>query len=229
MQVQQNIILSFDLDNTLINNRKGIVKSFNYALRKFDLPKVNKSTIKKMIGTPLNDMFAEFTEMDPSILSYNFREYYGAKGIYLSKLLPGIKNKLMELSEYNYHLGVITSKKQEMAVKIIKHLKIEEFFEYILGESDQIKNKLDPNLKEILYKKFPKSKFIIIGDHPKDALLSKNLKCPFIGVLTGSHNENSLRETRANDKLTLISKSVKNISYEMISRLLNEYNRIKTN
>ncbi|MFW9825225.1 MAG: HAD family hydrolase [Candidatus Thorarchaeota archaeon] len=229
MQAQKNIILSFDLDNTLINNRKGIVKSFNYALRKFDLPEVNKSIIKKMIGTPLNDMFAEFTEIDPSKLSYTFREFYGAKGIYLSKLLSGIKNKLVELREYGFQLGVITSKKEEMAVKIIKHLKIDEFFEYILGESDQIKSKLDPNLKVILNKTFPESQFIIIGDHPKDALLSKDLKCPFIGVLTGSHSEKSLREARANDDLTLISKSVKNISYEMINKLISELNRIRTN
>ena len=31
----KKVVLSFDLDNTLINNREGIVDSFNYAL--FDL------------------------------------------------------------------------------------------------------------------------------------------------------------------------------------------------
>ena len=38
----KKIILSFDLDNTLINNREGIVASFNYALNKFNLPKLEK-------------------------------------------------------------------------------------------------------------------------------------------------------------------------------------------
>ncbi|MHA2035526.1 MAG: HAD hydrolase-like protein, partial [Promethearchaeota archaeon] len=92
MHNSQKIILSFDLDFTLINNKKGIVNSFNYALRKFNIPKVGKPIIEKMIGIPLNDMFAKFTELDPSKLSYAFREYYGAKGIHQSKLLPGVKN-----------------------------------------------------------------------------------------------------------------------------------------
>ena len=169
MHNQQKTILSFDLDFTLINNKKGIVNSFNYALRKFSLPEVNKSIIEGMIGLPLNEMFAEFTDLDPSKLSYLFREYYGAKGIYQSKLLSGVKNKLKELREYGFQLGVITSKKQEIAIKIAEYLKINEFFKYILGESNQIKSKLDPNLKLILHEKNPSSTFIIIGDHPKDA------------------------------------------------------------
>jgi phosphoglycolate phosphatase len=220
MKDQQKTILSFDLDFTLINNKKGIVNSFNYALKKFNLPEVKKPIIEKMIGIPLNDMFSEFTDLDPSKLAYSFREYYGTKGIYQSKLLPGVKNKLNELKEYGFQLGVITSKKQELAIKIAEILKIDGFFSYILGESPQIKTKLDPNLRTILYEKFPKSIFIIIGDHPKDALLSKNLNCPFIGVLTGSHTENSLREARADSEQTLILRSVKHLSIEDLLRLL---------
>jgi phosphoglycolate phosphatase len=222
MQSRQKTILSFDLDCTLINNRKGIVKSFNYALRKFNLPEVNKSIIEKMIGLPLNDMFAEFTDLDPSKLSYTFREYYVAKGIYQSKLISGVKNKLKELREYGFQLGVITSKKQEIAVKIAEYLKIDGFFNYILGESNQIKNKLDPNLKLILREKNPGSNYIIIGDHPKDALFSKNLNCPFIGVLTGSHSEELLRKARGNDKITLILKNVPQITVDKIHNLLNK-------
>ncbi|MBY8985874.1 MAG: HAD hydrolase-like protein [Candidatus Lokiarchaeota archaeon] len=220
MPKSENTIISFDLDNTLINNRKGIVRSFNYALKKFNLPEVSKSVIEEMIGLPLNDMFAKFTELDPSKLSYTFREYYVAKGIYQSKLLPGVKNKLKELREFGFQLGVITSKKQEIAIKIAEYLKIDGFFDYILGESDRVKSKLDPNLKLILSEEYPGSNIIIIGDHPKDALLSKNLSTPFIGVLTGSHTENSLREARENSELTLILKSVKQISIGMILALL---------
>lgn len=222
MPKPEKTVLSFDLDNTLINNRKGIVKSFNFALRKFHLPEVSKSSIEKMIGLPLNDMFAKFTELDPSKLSYTFREYYGAKGIYQSKLLSGVKNKLKELREFGFQLGVITSKKQEIAIKIAEYLKIKGFFDYILGESNKMKNKLDPNLKLILYEMYPRFNLIIIGDHPKDALLSKNLNCPFIGVLTGSHSKELLRKARGNDKITMILKNVTQITVDIIHKLLNE-------
>ena len=77
----KKIILSFDLDNTLINNREGIVASFNYALNKFNLPKLEKLEIENMIGIPLNEMFTSVTNQDTSNLVFAFREDYGKKGI----------------------------------------------------------------------------------------------------------------------------------------------------
>ena len=216
----KEIVLSFDLDYTLINNRKGIVNSFNYALRKFNLPEVNKSIIEKMIGIPLDDMFAKFTPLEPSKLSFAFREYYGAKGIYQSRLLSGVKNKLKELKLQNFTLGVITSKKQSIAIKIAEYLKIDGFFDYIIGETEIIKSKLDPNLTKILSERYPISNIIIIGDHPKDAMLAKNLNCPFIGVLTGSHTAYQLKQARENEIQTLIVKKVKKITIDMIYSLL---------
>ncbi|MFX0080474.1 MAG: HAD family hydrolase [Candidatus Hodarchaeota archaeon] len=219
MVAREEIVISFDLDYTLINNRKGIVNSFNYALRKFGLPEVNKTIIQHMIGLPLDDMFTRFTDLNTSKLSFAFREYYRTKGIYQSKLLSGVKNKLMQLKLHNFTLGVITSKKQSIAVQIAEHLKIDRFFDYILGETEIIKSKLDPNLIQILSKKYPKSKFLIIGDHPKDAMLAKFLGCPFIGVLTGFHTASQLKKARENEILTLIVKKVKKITLDMIYSL----------
>ena len=220
MPEREKIVISFDLDYTLINNRKGIVNSFNYALRKFNLPEASKSVIQEMIGLPLNDMFARFTELNPSKLSFTFREYYGAKGIYQSRLLSGVKNKLKELKLQNFTLGIITSKKQSIAVKIAEYLKINGFFDYILGETENIKSKLDPNLTQILSEKYPKYRIIIIGDHPKDAMLAKILNCPFIGVLTGFHTAYQLKQARENESQTLIVKRVKSITIDMIYSLL---------
>lgn len=209
-------ILSFDLDYTLINNRKGIVNSFNYALRKFNLPELNKSVIEKMIGLPLNDMFAKFTDINPSKLSFTFREYYSTKGIYQSKLLTGVKKKLRELKNDNYSMGIITSKKQNIAIKIVEYLRIGEFFDYILGETEHIKSKLDPRLTKLLLEKYPGRNFIIIGDHPKDALLAKSLSSPFIGVLTGFHSAEQLKDSRGNEESTLILRGIRKLSIDMI-------------
>ncbi len=46
MKKKNNIILSFDLDFTLINNRDGIADSFNYTLKKFNI-KEKKPSEKK--------------------------------------------------------------------------------------------------------------------------------------------------------------------------------------
>ncbi|MFX1591432.1 MAG: HAD family hydrolase [Promethearchaeota archaeon] len=194
----RKIILSFDLDNTLINNREGIVTSFNYALNKFNLPKLEKSEIENMIGIPLNEMFTRVTNQDTSNLVFAFREYYGKKGIYQADLLPGIKSKLKELKELYFTMGIITSKKQEMAEKILGILQIRKYFDYILGETEDRKElgKLDPSLNTILNNRYPGYFIIVIGDHPKDVMLSNNLNCPFIGVLTGNYSSTQLKEIK---------------------------------
>jgi phosphoglycolate phosphatase len=218
MKAFKNILLSFDLDNTLINNKKGIVNSFNYALKQYKIPEVNKNWIQRMIGTPLDEMFQKVSDLDPKILSSCFREYYGDKGIFQSKLLPGIKEKLKEFKQNSFLMGIITSKKEEMAIRITKYLEIFEFFDYIIGESEVVKSKLDPYLSEILNNRYKDYKIIIIGDHPKDRALAENLNTPFIGVLTGSH---TAKELITNIKVKyLILPSVKELTLKKILSLV---------
>ncbi|MFW9784992.1 MAG: HAD family hydrolase [Candidatus Heimdallarchaeota archaeon] len=206
---KKSILLSFDLDNTLINNREGIVNSFNYALKRYGQTPLERIKIERMIGTPLNEMFASVSNLNPDLLSAAFREYYGSKGIYQSVLILGVKNKLKIFKSYDLTLGIITSKKQEMAERIVDFLKIHKYFDFILGETKgrKVLGKLDPKLKEILLEKYPHHKIIVIGDHPKDVLLSNNLNCPFIGVLTGYHEANELKKLKIGPFLALNSVS----------------------
>jgi len=211
------IILSFDLDNTLIDNREGIVNSFNYALKKYNLPVLERNKVEKMIGTPLDDMFEKVSNVNPKKLSTAFREYYREKGIYQAHLLPGVKEKLEEFKQHFFTLGIITSKRQELAVQITKILGIFKCFEYVIGESEHIKSKLDTNLKKHLQNKYSEYSFVIIGDHPKDLALAENISAPFIGVLTGNHSAEELR--RGNAPKILIMESIKDLFPNLIYSL----------
>ncbi|MFX0074719.1 MAG: HAD family hydrolase [Candidatus Hermodarchaeota archaeon] len=214
MKYGQKILLSFDLDNTLINNREGIVNSFNFALNKYNIQELEREKIESMIGIPLKEMFERITSVNSNNLIVAFREFYGQIGIYQSRLLPGVKEKLEELNQKSFTLGVITSKKQELAIKIVKILGIFSLFKYILGESDTIRNKLDPNLKRYLLTKYRRYFIVIIGDHPKDKALAENIGAPFIGVLTGNH---SAEELQSGSKVnTLILESVKDLQPKML-------------
>ena len=217
MEKKQNIILSFDLDNTLIDNREGIVNSFNYALKKYNLPVLERNKIEKMIGTPLDEMFKKVANVNPKKLSSAFREYYREKGIYQGSLLPGVREKLEEFKQHFFTLGVITSKRQDLAIQITKILDIFTYFEYIIGESDNVKSKLDPNLKKHLQNNYSEYSIVIIGDHPKDLALAENIGAPFIGVLTGNHSAEELR--RGNAPKILIMKSVKELFPNLIYSL----------
>jgi len=214
------ILVSFDLDYTLINNSQGIVNSFNYALNKYNIPRIKPNEIVKMIGEPLDQMFVKVSNMEPSILSSAFREFYSNKGIFQAHLIPGVERILKMLKKHNFQLGVITSKKQEIAEKIVQYLKIRDYFEYVMGEIPERKTlgKLDPSFKTIISNKFPGYQIIVVGDHPKDAQLSNNLECFFIGVLTGHYDEEELKKEKPNN--SIIVKSVNDISINLIENLL---------
>jgi len=214
----KKIVLSFDLDFTLIDNREGIVNSFNHSLKKFNLPPVNYVDIETMIGIPLGEMFAKYSKFDSFMLSNTFRKYYKVRGIYQAHLFPGAIGKLEELKQALFTLGIITSKKREIAIKITKYLRIHDYFDFILGETENIKSKLDPKLKDILFTKYPDYNFIVIGDHPIDGMLAKNLNCPFIGVLTGTHNAKELMDV--NNFKSLILNSIAEITEQIIYSLL---------
>ncbi len=216
MKENPKIVLSFDLDFTLIDNREGIINSFYYALKQFNLPLVEKAEIVKMIGLPLDQMFANVSKLEPSKLSASFREYYSLKGIYQATLFPGTREKLEELKN-SFYLGIITSKKQEIAVKLLEFLDFAKHFEYILGETDQIKSKKDPKIKDYLVNIFPNRRFVIIGDHPNDKELAKMLDCPFIGVLTGNHTSEDLKIDGSST--VIILDSISNITTDLIYSL----------
>jgi len=216
MKENPKIVLSFDLDFTLIDNREGIINSFYYALKKFNLPPIEKAEIEKMIGIPLDKMFSKLSHLDPSKLSISFRDYYSLKGIYQAYLFPRVREKLEKLKR-SFNLGIITSKKQEIAVKLLEFLDIAKYFDYILGETDQIKSKKDHKIKDYLFNKFPNHRFVIIGDHPNDKELAKMLKCPFIGVLTGFCTSEDLKIDGSST--VIILNSINDITPDLIYSL----------
>ena len=216
MKENPKIVLSFDLDFTLIDNREGILNSFKFAIKKNNLPEIKRYELEKTIGTPLNETFMKFFHLNPSPLISAFREYYGSKGIYQVKLFPGAKNKLKELKNA-FNLGVITSKKQEMAVKLLKFLEIDGYFDYVIGETDKIKVKTAPELINYLFANYAGYKFVVIGDHPTDKELANMLDCPFIGVLTGNHTSEDLKVDGSST--IIILNSINDITPELIYSL----------
>ena len=214
----KKIVLSFDLDYTLIDNTKGIIDSFNYSLKKHGIRKVNEADILRLIGTPLDDMFKQYSDKNPEILAASFREYYGEKGIYSAKLYKGTREKLEELKSLSFKLGVVTSKKQTMAIKLLKILEIFSFFEYIIGESENMQSKEDSRLHKKLKSKYPDYKFVVIGDHLSDRQLAEAIGASFIGLTSGYHTAEELHN-KSKVKCEILN-SIIEITPELIRSIL---------
>jgi len=214
------ILLIFDLDFTLIDNREGIINSFNYALTKHGYQALPSEEIIPLIGVPLELMFSKYVEMDVNVFIKTFREYYSKKGILELSLLPGAGEKIIELKKLGYSLAVLTSKKEQLAQVLVKNIKLDSYFNIVLGSTEDRKRKNSPLLKELLKKEFKNiEKYCMIGDHRSDGEVSELLKCPFIGLLTGSSSKQDLLNSTS--MKTVILNDINELNPKVIEALFN--------
>jgi len=216
-----NLLITFDLDFTLINNKHGILNSFQYAFAKYQIPLIKEEILEKTIGTPLEEVFKTKTNINPFKLVKAFREFYGQKGIYQVKLYDGVIEKLKAFKKAQIKLGVVTSKKREMAIKLLKYLNIFHYFDFVIGETDIIKKKTDIQVKQFFYNQFHHYKYLIVGDHLTDRYLAEMLECPFIGLLTGYSTE---KELKTNARVpVLVLNNISELNVKTILNLLDLY------
>ena len=70
----------FDLDGTLTDPREGVIRCFQYAIKKLDQSSRNKSDINKLIGVPIRLIFQNLLNTDDNGLIdkaiYLYRERF---------------------------------------------------------------------------------------------------------------------------------------------------------
>ena len=214
------ILLIFDLDFTLIDNSEGIINSFNHALTKHGYQALPIEEISPLIGVPLELMFLKYVDIDVNVLIKSFRDYYSKKGIFQLSILPGAREKIVELKKLGYSLAVLTSKKEELARVLVKNIKLDRYFDIVWGSTEDRKLKNSPLLKQLLKKEFENfGKYCMIGDHQSDGEVSELLKCPFVGLLTGKSSKGDLLSSTS--MKTVILNSIKEINPKIIDSLFN--------
>jgi len=194
----------FDLDGTLTDPKVGITKAVQYALEKNNIKEDSLSTLEKFIGPPLKDSFIEFYSFNEKksldSIQY-FREYFKEKGIFENQIYLGIEDLLKKLKQNDYKIIVATSKPLVFAKTILKHFKMIEYFDLIVGSNldgtlvdkgeiisyviDYLKIK---NLKEV----------IMIGDRKYDIIGAKKNNIDSIGVLYGYGSMEELKIANPN-------------------------------
>ena len=213
------ILLIFDLDFTLIDNREGIINSFNHAMVKNNYSKLDSSEIASMIGEPLEEMFSKYVKEDIQIFVKSFRDYYREKGIKELEFLPGAREKIIELFGNGFNLAILTLKKEELAKILIKNEGLTPYFKIILGSTKERRKKNSPKLKELLKNVLPEIRnYLMIGDHPSDGQVSELLKCPFIGLLSGKSTKVDLLKISAKKKIILTD--IRELNSKMINELI---------
>lgn len=193
----------FDLDGTIFDSGRGIMRSVRYALEKFGIDEKNEDKLRLFIGPPLRDSFRDFygfsdDEADKGVEFY--REYYTHDGIFDGDIYSGIEKMLKRLSEQGGKAVLATSKPEVFAKRIISHFGLDMYFTHIAGAS------LDKSLltkTEVIAEAIKnlgicdKSKILMVGDRKFDIEGAADNGIDSAGVLYGYGSEDELRNAGA--------------------------------
>ena len=224
----QKLTILFDLDGTLIDTAPDLMNAHNHVMKKFGYETKTVAEMKKLVGKGAASLIGrsiwgqakkEFGQInDQNIKNEMVKEFidFYSKNISIeSKLIKGIKKFLNWSKKNNISMGVCTNKQENLAVDLLKQIKIYDYFEYVAGSNTFDYCKPDPrhltNVIEIMQGDVKKS--IMIGDSETDADAAKNAGIPFI-LLEDGYTEKKVSEIH-HDHL------IKN--FDNIEEIINKY------
>lgn len=188
----------WDFDGTLVNTIRGTREAAIYALSKFGIEEHNQDLGKIFCGPPLKESFKKFGICDEQInkaISF-YRQYQSENTIETNEVYSGINEVLEELKEKSKILIIVTAKYEETTIKILKHLKIYKYFDFVYGVTEKSER---ITKKEILsyalnnLENIETKECIMIGDRSSDIIAGKVNDIDTIGVLYGMDNKEMLK------------------------------------
>lgn len=190
----------FDLDGTLTDSGEGIMNCAALALEHFHIPVPSREAMRVFVGPPLTSTFRSFgipEEKIPEAVKV-FRSRYTPVGIFENTPYPGIRNLLETLNRQGHKLFVATSKPEEMAITVLRHFDLEQFFTGICGAAmDESRTNKEEVIAYLLEKNGTADNMLMIGDTVFDVLGAASHGIPTIGVSWGYGDPEEMRKAGA--------------------------------
>ena len=192
----------FDLDGTLTESGKGIMKAAIAGLAAVGRESGGTEKLQKLIGPPLTEGFSEvygLTEDECKEAVCAFRAYYETKGIFENELYPGALNLLRTLRELGTALYLATSKPELQARRVLAAFSLTAYFKGIAGGDD---TKDGGNKEKILARlvqtqAIPAARAVMVGDRAYDICAANALGIAGVGVTYGYGSREELEKAGA--------------------------------
>lgn len=196
--------LFFDLDGTLTDPAPGITGCLAYAVQRMGRPTPPAVDLRRYIGPPLREAFADLLEtrdaatIEEAVRSY--RERFSTVGLFENAVYPGVERILGQLCAEGFRLALVTSKPTVYANRIIDHFQLRRFFAQVYGAelSGERSSKAELVAQALSGEGVEDFQACMIGDREHDILGAKANGVAAIGVTWGYGTAEELRRAGAN-------------------------------
>ncbi len=192
-------LIIFDLDGTLVDAYQAVASSLNYALKSVGLAKLSREQIKRSVGWGDRNLVRRFVpaaKLEKILTVYRKHHRQALKKG--TKFLPGVKRILFGLKKQGYKLAIASNRPSPFVHIILKYLKADQVFDYVLG-GDQVKApKPAPEMLKRILKRFSlkPSQVLYVADMTIDVETAHRAGVKSIIVLTGSSRKNEITPLR---------------------------------
>ena len=188
----------FDLDGTLLDTYQLILDSMRYTIATELGLDCSDEQLMAKVGQPLAIQFTDFTDDSALIdeLLRVYRAYNETRHDAVVRAFEGIPEVLAALKEAGFALGVVTSKRHELAQRGLDITGIARFMDFVIGPDDWPEFKPAPGgvLHGCRLAGCAPDECVYVGDSPFDIQAGNSAGCFTIAALWGMFSEATLRE-----------------------------------
>jgi len=190
----------FDFDGTLVDSAPGIVDVMFQVAEYYDFPGSVVEHWKQLIGVPLNDQTEIILPGTGRIfqeeVADKYREFYNSRCIELCPPFPSLFHLLETLRNANITITIASSKKKTIIDPVLEHHNIQGYFSLVIGAEGVKHHKPHPEavLNTLKHHKCSRDDAVVIGDSNFDLEMARNAGVDAIGVSTGVHGPEILRQ-----------------------------------
>ncbi|MFH1441092.1 MAG: HAD family hydrolase [Candidatus Omnitrophota bacterium] len=203
-------LIIFDLDGTLIDAYDSIERSFNFTMLKLGYQAKKHLIIRRAVGWGDKNLLKPFVsrqDLNKALLLY--RKHHKTALIEYSRVYKYVYLLLNRLRKKGYKLAVASNRPTRFSWILLRHLRLEKYFDYVLCADKLEKGKPNPQILIKIMEKFKagRQEAVYVGDMALDAEAGRRAGIKTIIVTTGSSTKNQILK----EKPYLIIKSIKEI------------------
>ncbi|MCX5711236.1 MAG: HAD family hydrolase [Candidatus Omnitrophica bacterium] len=184
-------LVIFDIDGTLADAYAAINASFNYTMLRMGYSRRTDAVIRRAVGWGDENLLKPFIkqkDIDEALKIYRRHHKKALVGPGV-RLLPNARSLLLRLKRKKLKLAVASNRPTEFSMILLKHLKIDKYFDYILCADKLKRAKPYPDILNKIMRKLSvrPAEAIYVGDMALDAQTGKRAGVKTLIVATGVH------------------------------------------